>query len=335
MLKADVQSIMDGYALTMLESNITLPTTSNGVSVTWTSSNEDVITSEGVITQPAKYAASASLTASLAFNGDTITMKFNVSVLPLTMGSELVAQFLFDDDLIDVVNDTIKVTDLSENAWSGTVMNDASVVSYGSTDPVNVLYTGDGTGYLDMGVEMGEAISSMSDFTMGAYFRIDADYNNLEAYGNFLWTFSNTDDMANEHLGGMYMILGWHDLNLRITDAYYNGDNGVTKVDGPYELGSWHHVAYSQYDGTGYIYLDGVLQASGGVGFTPSLGIKKDTIPGTLFNWLGRSCYNGDAYLKKTMIYDFRVYNVRLTEDDVPYVFGNEDKGWWWKFLMF
>jgi hypothetical protein len=37
---------------------------------------------------------------------------------------------------------------------------------------------------------------------------------------------------------------------------------------------------------------------------------------GTPYNWIGRSCYSGDAYLRHTLVYDFRIYGKALTDDD-------------------
>ncbi len=327
--KQDIENQMAAMDLNILESDITLPTASGDVKVEWETSNAEVITAEGVITQDEKYNSAAILTAILSYQNDTLRTTFTVIVLPATLGEELVVQFLFDDDLVEsVTSDSVTVADLSENAWIGSLENEATILSYGETDPINVLYTGEGTGYLDMGDEIGLALSSLSEYTIGCYYRIDSDYGNLTSPGNFLWTMANTDNMKDEHLGGLYMILKDQDLNYRITETFFEKDNGVF-ADANFELGTWHHVAYSQVGGTGYIFLDGEKVASGAVGFTPALGVKKDTIPGTIHNFLGRACYASDTYLQKTMMYDFRVYNVGISEEDAPYVFGNEDKDWY------
>jgi len=38
---------------------------------------------------------------------------------------------------------------------------------------------------------------------------------------------------------------------------------------------------------------------------------------GTPFNWIGRSNYKSDNYLRKTLVYDFRLYRKALTEAEV------------------
>ncbi|NLE32682.1 MAG: T9SS type A sorting domain-containing protein [Bacteroidales bacterium] len=38
---------------------------------------------------------------------------------------------------------------------------------------------------------------------------------------------------------------------------------------------------------------------------------------GTLYNWLGRSPYVGDAYLSKTLLHDFRLYRKALTDEEI------------------
>ena len=326
--KQDVIEQMSAYYLNMLEDNISLPTSSGNVVVDWETSNADIITAEGVITKPSKYAESAVLTAVLSYQGDTITTTFGVTVLPVTLASELVAQFKFDDDLVTpVTSDSITVTDLSDNAWVGVVENSATVLSYGTTDPVNVLYTGT-DGYFDLGTDIGEAISSLNDYTFACYFRIDDNYTNLGSNGNFLWAFANTSDMGSAPLGGIYLSLAQNNFKYRLTPTDWSNANSIN-VTGLVSQGGWHHVAISQYEGNAYLYLDGVQVGTSGMTYTPALNVKNESFPATLFNWLGRSCYAGDANLGNTMLYDFRIYNVGLTADDAPYVFVDEDRGWY------
>jgi len=38
---------------------------------------------------------------------------------------------------------------------------------------------------------------------------------------------------------------------------------------------------------------------------------------GTLYNWIGRSCYAGDAYLRKTLVTDLVMYKTALTDAQI------------------
>jgi len=38
---------------------------------------------------------------------------------------------------------------------------------------------------------------------------------------------------------------------------------------------------------------------------------------GTLYNWIGRSCYASDVNLRKTLVYDFRLYKTALTDEQI------------------
>ncbi|MDP4276565.1 MAG: hypothetical protein Q8914_02925, partial [Bacteroidota bacterium] len=53
------------------------------------------------------------------------------------------------------------------------------------------------------------------------------------------------------------------------------------------------------------------------VTWLPSNTLPTDGRTGTNYNWLGRSPYVGDAYLSKALLYDFRIYNKALTDEQI------------------
>jgi len=79
--------------------------------------------------------------------------------------------------------------------------NEATIRTIGTTDQFNVLDLGNGTGYLDLGQEIGKAIYSLNNYTMCGFFRIAEDYASLNSNGNFYWTFSNTADAMADPTG--------------------------------------------------------------------------------------------------------------------------------------
>ncbi|MCR4735766.1 MAG: InlB B-repeat-containing protein [Treponema sp.] len=99
----------DGDSATSVTSNITLPSGSNGVSVTWTSSNSAVISNDGVVTRPA-FAdgnASVTLTATLSKGSASDTKAFSLTVIALTPYSYVVT---FDSQSADTLASPASIT---------------------------------------------------------------------------------------------------------------------------------------------------------------------------------------------------------------------------------
>lgn len=145
--------------------NLTLPTTvgSDGVTVSWATNDATVITAAGVVTRPEKYKASVKLTATLSITiaevTTTLTKTFNVIVLPLKDASEIVAIWNFADSTVQTAPDgTVKVMDISDNAFVATCVDGAQIVSIGQTEKINVLSISQSGEYFDMGTGIGEAI---------------------------------------------------------------------------------------------------------------------------------------------------------------------------------
>jgi hypothetical protein len=76
---------------------------------------------------------------------------------------------------------------------------------------------------------------------------------------------------------------------------------------------SWHHLAYTQQNNTGTLYLDGLMAISDDLNTLPMNSLQISGLSGTSCNWIGRSPYAGDLYLQNTLVYDFRVYNKALS----------------------
>jgi len=47
------------------------------------------------------------------------------------------------------------------------------------------------------------------------------------------------------------------------------------------------------------------------------MALPKSGLLGTLYNWIGRSCYADNVYLRKALVYDFRLYKTALTDEQV------------------
>ncbi|MFC0878736.1 LamG-like jellyroll fold domain-containing protein [Saccharicrinis sp. FJH2] len=306
-------------------SKLTLPETDGNVSIKWSSSDTTIIDSVGNVTRPEKFDITVILTATLTIesNGKTYTMtkKFEAYVLALTQAEDLVAQWDFADDDIDFSNpDAITVTDVSESGFTGTLYNDAKIRTIGNTNQYNVLDLGNGTGYFDMGTGIGKDIYQLGDYTISAYYLVEEENTDIGSNGNFIWCISNTDDIDADRNGAMIERLTDHRFS--ITPTIYGGDQqavnpGVNPASTDGWKGVWHHVLYVQNGSVGTVYIDGDVAATGTVTNLPSTSLKKAGLEGTLFNWIGRSCYTADVYLKNTLVYDFRLYGKALSEGEI------------------
>lgn len=315
------QTLKSDGDLSNVTANLNLPATlgSNGVTVRWATTNAAAADTLGNVVQPAKYNAPARLTATLSqtVNGKVYTMSksFNVIVLGVIPTPDEIAQWDFNPSAISVNSGVISVTD-NLSGFVGTLKNDARIRTIGSTTQYNVLDLGNGTGYFDMGTEIGQAVYSLTDYTVSGFFRIDADYAYLNSNGNFYWTFSNSADIDTDKNG--YMIGSLKAQSQSVASKYYNDGNQAAGANSNAATGAWHHITYVQQGNTGTVYIDGA-QVAQNTAMTnlPAFTIPKEGITGTIANWLGRSNYKNDVYLRKTLLYDFRLLAVPLSASDI------------------
>ncbi len=306
--------------LTSVKSNLTLPTVlgTGGVTCTWTSTKPSVVATDGTVTRPEKYNASVKLTALLSLisggKENTMTKTFNVTVASINPTPEQIAEWTFETANISYEQDTLRVTDI-QSGFKGKMVNDAKLRTIGTTTQYNVLDLGSGTGYFDMGKEIGEAIYSLNDFTMMGYFRIDETYTNLAANGNYYWNFSNSDKIGTDANGFMYGRLNATAAGISAAASpSTSASAGVAAAQG-----GWHHIAFTQQGTVGTVYIDGAQVAQNLTMPTPSEALAKDYLNGTLYNWLGRSSWTSDAYLQKTLLYDFQVLSFAAQATDLNF----------------
>lgn len=302
---------------TAVIADLTLPTigvNDPSISIVWNSNHKDIISNAGVVNQPNYHSYIVKLTAILIKAGKSISRTFSVNVLPKS-GTEFVNNILVKFDFANVTNDTI-VTDAAEKHLTGVVKNGAKIRTIGdnSTGKFNVLALGDSIGYFDMGTEVGKLVYGLKDYTIGAYYRIDPTYTELGSNGNFLWSLSNAENIRTDATGSVYAGLRSQSVEISATD--YNAKQSVTLNALPLQ-GNWHHFAYSQTDTIGTIYVDGMAMATAVITKQPVNTLVRDQKLGTLYNWIGRSCYSGDVYLRKTLVTDFTLYKTGLSESQM------------------
>mgnify|MGYP003589131479 FL=1 len=196
------------------------------------------------------------------------------------------------------------VTDGSGNSYNGILKNGAIAEPLGR---YNVLNLGSANGYVDLTANTGKLIATLSDFTVSFYVYVNTDVD-LSANGNFICTFANSADMARTANGNMFLTA--KSTRYAISKTHWPNDTPVSHRSA-LEKGSWKHLAYTQQNSTGKLYLNGALIKSNNVYVKPS------DLGETAFNFIGRSCYSSDVYLRNSFLSDFRIYNRALSGTEI------------------
>lgn len=227
---------------------------------------------------------------------------FSLSIFCLSLGAMAQKNLKLHYDFSDVsVSKVIK--DKSGNGFDGTLKNSAELDKVGNC---NVLNLGFSNGYVDMGAKVGNLIGALSDFTVSTYIYIDGS-TNLSDYGNFIWTFSNSDNMQRDVNGCMFFSAKTEGYSISKTDN--NGEHTLAKARHMKTL-EWMHVAYVQEGSKGRVFVNGKLTQEGEISLLPK------ELGKTAFNYIGRSPYRDDRYLK-ALLSDFRIYDKALTEKEL------------------
>jgi len=196
------------------------------------------------------------------------------------------------------------ISDSSGNGYSAKLLNGAVVKKLGR---FSVLDLGLLNGYVDLGTKTGSVIKSLSDFTIALNVYVDPSVS-ITAAGNFIWTFANSANMSSTANGNMFLTA--ISTRYAISKTNYAAEATVNRTSA-LTKGAWQHVTYTQSGTTGTIYVNGVSVKTGTVATQPS------SLGATTNNYIGRSCYSGDAYLKNSLLNDFRIYNRALTISEV------------------
>ena len=182
----------------------------------------------------------------------------------------------------------------------------AKVVEMGSR---RVLDLGNNTGYLNMTVGAGKLVRQLEDFTVSVYYCVARDAS-LSGNGYFLWAFSQM--AANTETSGPYTAYRLNAQRMATSAAGWGGEVGM-EMGTESAKGRWIHVLYRQSGNKGELFLDGkrVQQAS-------NMPVLKNTFTTNPANcWIGRAPFSGDSYLKKALVYDFRLYDIALSDAEV------------------
>lgn len=198
------------------------------------------------------------------------------------------------------------VINISSDKYHAGLHNNAQVLS---VDTFKMLSLGNENGYLDLGQETGEVISKLEDFTISANVFIDNNAS-ITGNGNFLWVFSTSNSCGST--SGKYIAYRVNIQRYALSTGGYSNEKVAIQKGSAAVKGSWQHVVYRQANGVGTVLVNGEVAATGAAGLRP-----KDIGTSTTYNWIGRPHFSGDAYLKNTLISDFRLYDRALSNAEI------------------
>lgn len=203
------------------------------------------------------------------------------------------------------------VSDISGNNLTASLKNEAVISNSGGIDGVLNLGTKDG--FLDLGSLFGsQVLSSLQDFTLSTFFCIAPDAV-ITGAGNFVFSFGNSEKIATDANGCMFFSV--KNTRYAISLTNWTGEQAAT-TNQVMEKGRWKHlvISYNSSAKMVKLYLDGKVIAS-----NSNVTLAPKALGTPAYNFIGKSSYalNGDAYLSKTLIDEFRIYNIALSEDRI------------------
>ena len=182
----------------------------------------------------------------------------------------------------------------------------AKVVEMGSR---HVLDLGNGSGYLNMTVNAGKIVRQLEDFTISVYYCVARDAS-LSGAGYFLWAFSQLS--ANTETSGPYMGYRINAQRMATSPSGWGSETGM-EVGTESDKGRWVHVLYRQSGNRGELFIDGKRAQQ-----STDMPVLKNTFKtNPTYCWIGRAPFDGDNYLRRTLVYDFRLYDVAVVDDEV------------------
>lgn len=183
--------------------------------------------------------------------------------------------------------------------YTGILHSGAKLIQYGEE---SVLSLGENSGYFDFSARFGNVIAQLDNFSFSTNVFIPTS-TNIGGAGNFVWTFANSTNMSSTANGNLFFNAG--SMRYAISKTHWKNEKNIS-ADQSFLKGRWVNITYTQSNGAGIIYLNGDVITQGSISVEPKeLGV-------TSYNFLGRSCYRGDSYLKAALYDNFEVYKGAL-----------------------
>ncbi|MDR0687290.1 MAG: LamG domain-containing protein, partial [Prevotellaceae bacterium] len=232
----------------------------------------------------------------------------NLLAAQISTGLQLHYSFEADAD------DATLVRNAAGSGYNGILVGGAALKKL---KDFNVVALGSSNGYVDMGVETGNLIASLEDFSIATNLYIEAG-SSITGNGNFVWAFSTGS--ACTQTDGKYVAYRVNAQRYAQSTGGWGSERVGIEKGAAATKGVWQHIAYVQSGSVGTLFLNGEALATGAASLCP-----KDIGQATLYNWIGRPHFSSDAYLQGAWLNDFRIYNRALTPSEAAQLAANTD----------
>ena len=176
---------------------------------------------------------------------------------------------------------------------------------------IGYMETGSGDGYLDMGSGAGQILTGQDEFTISVFVNTAST---VSGNGYDLWSFANVADSATSGTVGRYMFFRTVGMGHRMSLSGWSSETSVS-ASGSLASNTWKHVLVRQNGYSGTIFIDGQQ-----VNTNAAMTIKPTDLAaegGLIYNYLSRTCFSGNTYMKNTRFADFRIYNTALSDEEI------------------
>lgn len=272
-------------------SDLDLPDAIGNAQVSWVSSDESVISSEGKVTRGDE---NVTVTLSL-YMGDELLASYDVTVLKNTehTNDSVLLSYIFDEKTRDVVED------VSGNGNHGIVYGSMVGTHFDGSDD-----------YVELPANL---LTDLDEFTI--VMRLKAE---IAKTHQFTFCFGNG---TSEYFFLNTSRPTTNTLRLALTQNGSGAESDVASIPGIRD-GEYAALAISVKGSEATMYQNGIPVAFGDLGVSPSL------LGSTADNWLAKSPYN-DPYFKGD-IYEFTIYPraLDMSEIEAMHYEAPEEKGY-------
>ena len=197
----------------------------------------------------------------------------------------------------------------AQGQFTGTLKNGAELTTYGSKSVLNL---GDANGYFDFGESFGEVVGKLDgSFTISTTLYVPKT-TSVSGAGNFIWCFAKSSSQG-------YLFLSAKDTRYAITTTNWSGETSVN-ANMPIAQGEWVNVTYIQDGNNGSLYINGEKKQQNSNVKTHPADLNRQ-----IQNYLGKSCYDGDAYLKDALYAEFSIYNTAIDAEKLAELAANAE----------
>lgn len=189
----------------------------------------------------------------------------------------------------------------AQKQFTGTLKNGATLTTFGSTPVLNL---GSSDGYFDFGEDFGKAVNKLdAAFSISTTLYVPKT-TTVSGAGNFIWCFARSSSQG-------YLFLSAKDSRYSISPTTWSGESNVSAAT-PIAQGEWVNITYVQDGNTGTLYVNGTQKSR-----NTNMSTHPANLNRLVMNYLGRSCYDGDALLKDALYADFCIYNTAISSDEL------------------